>query len=236
VQKVLAAVGRFNVEPLGAPLVVGALRSGQLGLDVAIELRRFDLTSVAYRGERLQTEIDADLAVSGDPRVRHLDVKAHEPAAQSILDERSAFRVVRQRTVLVTEESVALAKVPDRISFGLAALSLERHPAESAPGAVARPEARRSAGRVTTDGKLSADFSDRLLMDAQLLADALGEFLQIEMAWPPSLGGSGLIAILNVALNGNAIVPDLIARKGVALQRLARRRSLMRYLYVTIMA
>lgn len=76
---------------------------------------------------------------------------------------------------------------------------------------------------VAADGELTADFSDSLLVDSQLLSNSLCQLLQIEVARPFPLRSSCLVTLLSVALKGDAVILDLIARKGVTLQSLARR-------------
>ena len=57
-------------------------------------------------------------------------MKTDPPAAKRILDKHAAFGVVRQRSPLAAKETIAFAKIPDRVTLDLSTLFLKRNPAE----------------------------------------------------------------------------------------------------------
>ena len=89
-QVILTPIGDLGVD-IADPLwrLSAALRRGQLGLALAVELRNADLAAVRKRRQRLQAEVDADPLIGCLAGTLQLDWKIDVPSAASVLVEAS---------------------------------------------------------------------------------------------------------------------------------------------------
>src|SRR5262249_28284487 len=124
VQVILSCIGDLGVDCRHAFLVAGALCLRERGL-VALEVFRvLDLTTVGQRGERAQSEINADLIAATVLFVDDLDLQIEIPATAGVLCKRAAFDLALDRAA-VPEPIATLARVEhSRIEWINASLEL----------------------------------------------------------------------------------------------------------------
>ena len=211
VKVVTPRVGDLGVDRLDASLVPGPLRNSKLGLVSAVVFERRNAGAVRADGQRLESEVDADVARAGREIVGNLTLKADIPTTS---------RVLRKAATL--EGASDLARLPEvELALEIGAVRAvdfhstrnKRHPAERSLRAAAGTPAQMPAIGVPLGGVLAADRLHGIGVETEFAA-ARAQLDQVEGARP--LGGaSGLPAGLGLALDLVAVVPDLIACEGV---------------------
>ena len=214
-------IGDLGVDGADAALVTGALSDRKSGFVLPIVAKGRNARAVATCGERFQSKINADLSVSSGENVGNLALEADIPAATSVLDKTASF----ERALDIARlPKVELAfEVGDVRTVNFHGARNKRHPSKGALWAKARAPAKMPAICVALGGVFAADGLDGIGVQAEVSAAAGAEFNQVECGRPFSNAASFPPA-LSLTLDLVAVVPDLIARDGVASEMLADRR------------
>jgi len=221
VKVVTARVGDLGVDRTDAAFVPGALRNSKRRLVSAVVTKCRNSRAIAARGKRLQAEIDADCAIAGGEAVSDFALEANVPSTTGVLHEAARF----ERAVDVArfpEVELAL-EVGDVRVVDLHGARNKRNPAEGALRAEASAPAKMATVGIALGGVLTADRLDGIRVQAEISATAGAEFYQVKGGRPFS-NATGLPAGFGFALDLVAVVPDLIARDGVASEALAGSR------------
>jgi len=209
VQLVATRVGDLGVDRPDAALVPGPLRNGKPGLVSAVVAQRRDGRAITQRGKRLQTEIDADVAVAYRQVVGDFAFENDIPPPARILREAPGLDVFGD--VPRFPEPEPALEIRHLRPVDLHRARDKRHPAEGALGAEAGAEARTFALGVTRRGELAADGLNGIGVQAEQRAATSAEFDQIEGARPFDDAAS-FPAGFGLTLGGDAEVPNLIGR------------------------
>lgn len=220
VKMVPPRVGDLGVDGANAALVASPLRDGKSGFVLAIVLQGRNARAITARRKRLKAEVYPDLAVASWQRVGNLALKTDVPAATRILHEAASFEFPVNVAGLPEVElpfQVRDVRVLDANGAGD-----KRYPPECALRSKAGPEARAALVQIAGRNELAADRLHRIGMQAKIGSGTSAELHKIEGRWPAD-GKASLTAALSFPMGGNAIVPHLVARDGVAVQVLPRR-------------
>ena len=213
-QKVLTPVSDPGME---IPCLAGTaltLMFSKLLLLVAIPARRFDLRAIGTGGERFQAQINAKVLLARSCRffwclTNEVDV----PTSPRILGEVATFDRVGKVTTVPEPETVT--GIADGILQNLNARGFEGNPAQRPLTAPAQSP---FLLLLTAVGVFLADGLHRLRVQAQFLAAARGQFVQIKAAGP------ALIPAQGVLLGFVTEVPDDIDRTGHSPQSVGTSR------------
>ncbi|HKJ60388.1 MAG TPA: hypothetical protein VKA94_00130, partial [Hyphomicrobiales bacterium] len=219
VNLMFARVGDLGVDRADAALVSCALLDGKRRLIFSIVAKRGNGRTVAACGQRLQAEINADLTGSSGQVVCNFALKDHVPATASIFDKASRFQARQRNIARFPKAKISLA-VCDFVFRDLNITSLEWQPAERTLGAAARSKTRATPLSVPRHNELKANATYGVGVNSEKLRTARGKIYQIECCWPASIHSS-FSTPLSLPLDLAAIIPHIIARSGMLLQRFA---------------
>ena len=212
VKLVFARTGDLGVDRADTALVSCALCNGKRGLVFAVVAQSGNGRSIAQRGERLKTKIDANAPVAGRQIVRDLALENDEPSPARILGKASGLEAFRK--IAGFPEPEPAFEVSHLGAIDLHRALDKRHPPEGALGAETGAEARTLALGVTRRGELAADSLNGVRVQPEQRTTAGAELDQIVGARP--LGDTASFPTrFGLALSGDAEVPNLIGRIGV---------------------
>jgi hypothetical protein len=211
VQKVGTLIHDFGVNRDHLPSLVGTLRKTQLGFQRPVVALVLNLLTGRKRGEVFQTQINTNTAngFSGG-NVSDLDHHIQKPVplcipskARAVLDP--SFR---QRAGIKHAESVAVE--PEGVPFSFEITPFKRHPTQRLLAAITQIRALllRSGFRVLLTGCV-----DRARVQAQFLATAGGEFVQIKATGP------AFMPLQSKLLGVVAEIPNEIHRAALLIQQ-----------------
>ena len=219
--KVMATrVGDLGMDRVDAPLVMGALRHGELRLVSPIVLQGGNGVAVAARRERLKPKINSDLTITSRKIVIDLALESDIPAPPSVLREAAALDGTAD--VARAPEVEGALHIGDASAVDLHGAIDKRNPAESTLRAAAGAKTRTMLVLVARNHELAADGLHGVGMQSKLATGPGAEFDKIECARPARLSAS-LPTGLRLALDLAAIVPNLITSPRMAVQVLPDR-------------
>jgi hypothetical protein len=202
-----STVLNFGVDGCAAFLLASALSSRKLSGIFSYMARVVDNAAITQGRHGLEAEVNSNRAVPGREVIWNFARKANKPFSGSILNECSAFYVLRN-TATLPEEKLALHE-GDGPSVETNVSGDERHPAERSFGAAASAVLGVFSVLVPALDKLSADFVHCVTMDAQFCRGSGAKFHKIKVGWPPGCLAS-FPPSLCLSLNLATIVPNLI--------------------------
>ena len=222
VELVLSNIRNLGMDSLDATFVTGALLNSKRSLILAIVLQGRDNVSVAARRECLQSEINSDFTVAGWQIVRDLALETDIPPPASVLGKAAGLDGVGD-IPRFPEMEFAL-EVNNVCVFDFHGATDKGQPSESALGATTGAETRGMACSIAGYHKLLAYLTDRIGVQPKISGAAGSQFDKIEVRRPSTLGRTGFVIALNLALNFATVVPDKIDRTRVATEMLPDRR------------
>lgn len=223
VKVVPARIGNLRLNRACPLLSTSPLRTSKRGLMFAVVTQRRNLAAVAERRERLETEINPHITVSGREVVGDATLEADVPAPTCILGETSAEEFTIDLAVL--PEAIYPLEVDSRVTVNAHGALDERYPADSALRSEAGPKTRALALGVAGRRELPTDGLNGVGVNAEISGGAGAELDQIECG-RPAAHRSSAPSPLGFSLGGAAEVPDLIACDGMTVEMLSGRRVL----------
>lgn len=209
-----ASIGNLSVDSLGAPSVAGPLSDGELLLVLPVVAKSRDFLSVAACGERLEAEVNTDLAIARDQIIFDLALEGDIPPPASVLDEGAGLE--RPIDLARLPETEPALEINDGITVNLECARDERNPAKRTFGSKAGSKARASAVGIARCDELAADGLHSVGMQAEFRSASSRESDQIECSRPASCRSS-FPAMFGLSLGGDAKIPNLIGRDGKSL-------------------
>jgi hypothetical protein len=206
-QEMPATVRDFGVNGPHAGFAPGTLRDGERPLVSAINAGCLDLFTRGKGRQRLEAEVDADLASPMFPVFGDLDLQIEVPATASVLGKATAADLTRDRTA--EPEPVPASEKDHRVPLHAnRTRGLKWDPAQGFPSAPSGP----LTMSVSRNRKLPANRLHGIRMQAKKLATAAGELDQIEARGPAFVvSTSGFLDLATV-------VPHVVYRPGLPLE------------------
>jgi hypothetical protein len=220
VKVVAPRVGDLGVDRLDAGVIVGALRDCKSSFVSPIMLQCWNRRTVSASRQRLQPEINADLAVAGRKIVFDLALESDVPAPTRILRETTGADVAADVARLPEVERAL--EIGDDASVHLNGARDKWDPSEGALWPPASAKTRMALLGVPRDRELTTDGGHSVGVQSQLFSDASAKLDQVESG-RPTTDASRFPAGFGLTLDLAAVIPNLIARPSVAVQVLARR-------------
>ena len=214
-QEVLAAVRDLGVDGLHAGLASGTLCDSERPFVSVVNSRRLDLLTRGKSRQRLEAEVDADLANPMYLVFRNLNLEIQVPAAAGVLSETAAANLPFEGAA--EPQSISTPEEDCRVPVhAYRASRLEGDPTQGLSAAPSRP----LAMCIPREGKLLADRLYGVRVQAQEIAAPGGELDQIEAGRP------ALIVPASGFLDPAAVVPDPAHRTSLLLKMPAGGRIL----------
>ncbi len=208
VNLVFAGVGDLGVDRTDAALVSGALLDRKRGLILPIVAQGRDRIALTQCGERLKTQVNANLASADRQIICNLALENDIPSAARILDEAAGLESFGN--VSRFPEPKPALEIRHLRPIDPHGARNKRHPSESALGSEAGAEARTFALGIARGCELAADRLHGVGMQPEQRAAPGAELDKIVSARPTD-GKTGLAAAFGLALRRHAEVPNLTA-------------------------
>ncbi len=223
VQIVLSRVGDPGVDCPDAPFVAGTLLHGEPFLVFAIVPQGREFPAVAACRQMLQSEVNADFPVACWQVVGDIALERGIPAAAGVLREASGLELAA-KIAGFPEMELAL-EVDDVRAVDFHGARDKRYPARCPLRAEASAEPGAFMPGVTRRRELTAYRLHRVAVQTEIGGGAGAQFDQVEGAGPAH-GATGDPSGLRLALDLAAVVPDEVARTGMAVEAFVDRAVL----------
>ena len=223
VEMVAPGVGDLGVDRADAALVSGALRNSKRGFVLAVVAECRDRSPVAACGKRLESEINANLAVAGRAILGNLALEADVPATPSVLHEAPGLKLTVD-VARLPEVELAL-EVDDVRAVDFHGTRDERNPTECALRATAGSPTQVATIGVALRRVLAADGLHGVGVQAEISSGSRAKLHEVECARPLA-DATRPPASLGLALDSVAVVPDVVHRARMSVEVLPDRRVL----------
>lgn len=220
VELMFARVGDLGMDRTDAALVPGALLDRERGLVFSIVTESGDGRAVATCGQRLQPEINADLAGSSRQIFGNFALENSIPATARVLREAARFETVERNVARSPEPEFAL-EIRHLRPVGLYSARDKRQPAERTFGAETDAKPRAALPGIPRGDKLTTSRSYRVGVQPEQHATARAQIDKV-ISGRPSDVQAAFAASLSLALRCCTEVPDKIARSRMPSKMLAR--------------
>lgn len=213
-QEVSPAIGDLRADGSGALLVSSTLSFPQSSLVLAVDARGLDGSPVAQSSERLQAEINPNLAATGGQVIGYFAGESCIPASTRILNKGAAEKLSLKGPVLPEPE--ALLEIANAIVLEFQGAGNVGNPSKSPTRSKAGAKPGTFAMLVARPGELAADQGDGIRVQSQFSGTACAEFAQVNPR-QPAIVQSAYASPLGFSLSRNEEIPDLITldREGV---------------------
>lgn len=220
VKMMTASIGNLSMDSLGAPSVAGPLSDGELLLVLPVVAKSRDFLTVAACGERLEAEVDTNLAIACDEVIFDLALEGDIPPPASVLDEGAGLE--RPIDLARLPETEPALEINDGITINLECARDERDPAKRTFGAKAGSKTWAAAVDIARSNELTANRLRRVGVQSEFGSASRCQLDQIKCSRPAS-SHSSFPAPLSLSLGSDAKIPNLIARDREFFELPARR-------------
>lgn len=211
VKMMTASVSYLCMDSLSALFVAGPLSHGELSLILPVVAKSGDFLPVAACSERLEAEVDTDLAIACDHIVFDIALERDVPPATSVLDECSRFECSIYLARLPEAESAL--EIDDGVVINLECAGDKWNPSKRALGPKASSKAWASVVNIARGDELPANGLHSVGMQAEFISGSSSELDQIKSRRPAGCHTS-FPAIFGLPLGSDAKIPNLITGDG----------------------
>lgn len=208
VKMMTASIGDLGMDSLGAPTVAGPLSDSELLFVLPVVAKSGDFLPVAACGERLEAEVDTNLAIACDEVIFDLALEGDIPPPASVLDEGAGLE--RPIDLARLPETEPALEINDGITINLECARDERNPAKRTFGAKAGSKTWAAAVDIARSNELTANRLRRVGVQSEFGSASRCQLDQIKCSRPAS-SHSSFTAPLSLSLGSDAKIPNLIA-------------------------